>query len=131
LGWENDAVFWAQEGPRDAEWYGINQYFIYTISPKLSAATRIEWLRDDDGVRIAGVGNVVPGKGWPALPGFAGNFYELTLGLNWRPHTNLLVRPEVRWDWYDGTRNLAGELPFDDGSSDHQFTFATDMIVTF
>ncbi len=131
LGWENDAVVWAQQGPRDAEWYGINQYFIYTISPKLSAATRIEWLRDDDGVRIAGVGNLVPGKGWPALPGFAGNFYELTLGLNWRPHPNVLVRPEARWDWYDGTRNLAGELPFDDGSSDHQFTFATDMIVTF
>jgi len=131
LGWENDGVFWVQEGPRDAEWYGINQYFIYALSPKLSMAARIEWLRDDDGVRIAGVGNVVPGKGWPALPGFAGNFYELTLGLNWRPHPNLLVRPEARWDWYEGTTNLAGQLPFDDGSSDHQFTVATDMIFTF
>lgn len=131
LGWENDAVRWAQPAPADAEWYGINQYFIYTISPKLSAAVRVEWLRDDDGVRIAGVGNAVPGKGWSALPGFAGNFYELTLGLNWRPHPNCLLRPEVRWDWYDGSRNLQGQLPFDDGTSDHQFLCATDLIITF
>lgn len=131
LGWENDAVRWAPGAPRDAEWYGINQYFIYTISPKLSAGARIEWLRDDDGVRIAGVGNAVPGKGWSALPGFAGDFYELTLGLNWRPSPNWLIRPEIRWDWYDGTRNLQGQLPFNDGTSDHQFTFATDVILTF
>jgi hypothetical protein len=131
LGWENDAVTWAEAGPRDAEWYGINQYLIYSLSPELSAATRIEWLRDDDGVRVAGVGNLVPGKGWAALPGFAGDFYEWTVGLNWRPTPNWLIRPEIRWDWYDGTRNLQGQLPFDDGSSDHQFTFATDVILTF
>ncbi len=131
LGWEKEAVVWAQPRPQDAEWYGINQYFIYTLSPKLAAAARVEWLRDDDGVRIAGVGNLVPGKGWPALPGFAGDFYELTLGLNWRPAPNWLVRPEVRWDWYDGSRNLQGQLPFDDGSSRHQFTFATDVVLTF
>lgn len=131
LGWENDAVQWAEPAPADAEWYGINQYFIYTISPKLSAALRVEWLRDDDGVRIAGVGNLVPGKGWSALPGFAGDFYELTMGLNWRPHPNCLLRPEVRWDWYDGSRNLQGQLPFDDGSSDHQLTCATDLIISY
>ena len=55
----------------------------------------------------------------------------MTLGLNWRPHPNLVVRPEVRYDWYDGTANVFGKLPYDDGLHSAQFTVATDMIVTF
>jgi len=133
LGIENDAVGRPQQGVRqDAEWYGINQYFLYTINPCWSAGLRFEWLRDDDGARIFGVPNVMPPvRTWPGQPGFAGNFYELTAGLNWRPRPNLLFRPEVRWDWYDGTRNVGGELPFDDGTRDDQFTFAVDMVLTY
>ena len=133
LGTENNAIAPRDQGPRqDAEWYGINQYFLYTINPCWSAGLRFEWLRDDDGARIFGVPNVMPPvRTWPGQPGFVGNFYELTLGLNWRPRPNVLFRPEVRWDWYDGTQNLGGELPFDDGNRDNQFTFALDMIVTY
>jgi len=126
LGVENNAVPVTGE---DGEWYGLNQYFLYTINPCWSANLRFEWLRDDDGVRVAGPGNI-PGVRAFDGRGFAGNFYELTCGLSWRPHANLTVRPEVRWDWYDGLAGPTG-LPFDDGTSDDQFTFAVDAILTY
>jgi hypothetical protein len=53
------------------------------------------------------------------------------LGLNWRPHPNLVVRPEVRYDWYNGSTNEAVKLPYDNGLHSTQFTTAMDMIVTF
>ncbi len=117
-------------GFADADWYSINQHLLYTLSKKWSAGARIEWFRDDDGTRVLGLGNL-DCQGWDGLPGFNGSFTELTLGLNWKPRANILVRPETRWDWYSGSTNLAGELPFDDGTSSSQFTFATDVVVMF
>ncbi len=127
LGYENDGT----PSGDDAEWYGLNQYFLYTINPCWSANLRFEWLRDDDGAKIVGLGAAVPGtRAWTGS-GFAGNFYELTAGVTWRPNANVMVRPEIRWDWYDGLRNGSGQLPFDALSASHQFTFATDVIFTF
>lgn len=120
-------------GDQDAQWYGINQYLLYQLNAKWSAGMRAEWFRDEDGTRVGGLGNF--SRGWMGPGGYAGNFTELTMGLNWRPKANILFRPEVRWDWYDGPASTAGggayPLPFDDGRSSHQFTLATDVIVTF
>jgi hypothetical protein len=115
----------------DAQWYGLCQYFFYTIDPKWSAGMRVEWLRDNDGL-FYGAGNV-PGNGraWQGGPGFAGNWYEITWGLNYRPCGNMVIRPELRYDWYGGTRDLKGDLPYDDGNKSYQFTLAADMIITF
>jgi hypothetical protein len=30
-----------------------------------------------------------------------GDFYEISAGLNWTPSANLMVRPELRYDWAD------------------------------
>ena len=128
LGWANGAG-----ANPDADWYGINQYLMYTLTDKWSAGMRIEWFRDDDGTRVLGLGNL-DAQGWSApsgAPGYSGSFTELTLGLNWKPKSNIFVRPEVRWDWYDGTTNANALLPFDAGNSSSQFTLATDVIVTF
>jgi hypothetical protein len=117
-------------GYQDAEWYSIGQYLLYTLNEKWSAGGRLEWFRDDDGTRVLGLGNL-PARGWGAAPGFNGAFTSLTLGLNWKPRINVLVRPEIRWDWYDGSRNLMGELPFDGGNRSDQFTAAIDAVVMF
>lgn len=109
--------------------YGLDQYLIYTINSKWSAGMRAEWFRDDGGGYVSGVGNL--NNGWTGAPGFDGSFSELTMGLNWRPHPNLVVRPEIRWDWYTGTTNVAGQLPFDDGLRSDQFLFAVDAVFTF
>jgi hypothetical protein len=116
--------------PQDAEWYGLNQYLLYKINDCWAANLRVEWMRDDDGLRIAGPG-IIPGVQAYDGFGFAGNFYNVTAGLNWRPHPNWVIRPEARWDWYDGLRNPLNELPFDGGESDDQFTAAVDAIFTF
>ena len=34
------------------KWYGLDQYLIYTINPKLSVGSRVEWFRDEDGDRV-------------------------------------------------------------------------------
>jgi hypothetical protein len=121
----------------DAEWYTLGQYLEYKISPKWAAGLRFEWMRDDDGFRVGGPAT---NPDFPNLhtwrgAGYAGNFYECTIGLNWRPKKNFVVRPECRWDWYDGARswvpNTAYELPFDDGNRSSQFTFAVDAIWTY
>jgi hypothetical protein len=44
-----------------------------------------------------------------------------------------VVRPEVRWDWYDGLASGVNgrPLPFNDGTEDSQFTAAFDVIFTY
>jgi hypothetical protein len=108
-----------------AQWYGINQYLLYQINCRLSFGARMEWFRDEDGTRVTGLGD-----GNLATGPFLGDFYELTLGLNWRPHGNLTMRPEIRWDWFD--QDGPGRVqPFDAGDKDNQFMFAWDVIMTF
>jgi hypothetical protein len=117
-------------GFEDADWYSIGQYLLYAINEKWSAGARVEWFRDDDGTRVLGAGNL-DAEGWDGLPGFEGSFTSLTMGLNWKPKLNVLVRPEARWDWYDGSTNWGGQLPFDDYTSNDQFTLATDVVIMF
>jgi hypothetical protein len=106
---------------QSAEWYGIDQYLYYELNCNLKVGGRFEWFRDDDGVRV---GLNRPSN--PNKPPFVGNFYSLTLGANWTPMPNLMIRPEVRYDWFDGTG-----VPYDDGNKDSQFTLGMDAILRF
>jgi len=123
-------------GGTQANWYGTCQYLLYSITPKLSAGLRGEWFRDEDGTRVAGPGNIPGVAAWDGR-GFAGSFYEITAGLNWKPRPNLICRPEIRYDWYsgatgfDGTHPAGGALPFGDGNHSTQLLLATDLIVLF
>ena len=117
---------------QDASWYGTEQLFTYKLNPKWSAGLRYEWVRDNDGSRVAGVGNALnTDRGWDGLPGCAGAYNDLSLGLNYRPHPNFVLRPEVRWDWYDGLPNSANQLPFGNHTQRDQFLADVDLIVTF
>jgi hypothetical protein len=123
---DNDPV----NGGNDSEWYGVNQYLFYTVNDCWKLGARMEWFRDDDGTRLSAhhIREVAFG-GAPLLTPAqaAGNYYNITLGANWTPRSNLTVRPEVRWDWSDGT---VGQ-PYDSGTKDSQFTAAFDAIVVF
>jgi hypothetical protein len=77
---------------------GINQYLFYTISPKLAAGVRAEWWKSD-----------------------GASFYEVTYGLNIRPHPNFVLRPEVRHQW-----SPTDALDFEDNN-----IFGIDAYVTF
>ncbi len=131
LGVENNAL----AGGAAADWYGLNQYYIYTLSSQWAACVRAEWFRDQDGVCVTGPGNIPGVRAW-AGHGFEGNFYEVTAGLNWRPHANVTFRPEVRYDCYDGGAGSYGQsnqtgLPFNDGRNSTQFLTAADLILVF
>lgn len=116
----------------DASWYGMDHWLIYKINPKWQAGARFEWVADNDGSRVWGIGNVLgTDRGWNGKPGCAGSYYDLTLGLNYRPHPNFVFRPEVRWDWYGGTPNSLGQLPFNDHTDRNQFLYCMDLIATF
>jgi hypothetical protein len=120
---------------RDGRWYSIVQYLQYDVSPRWSMGLRFEWFRDGDGTRVGGIGSP---HGWelgpnPALNeiGWVGDFYELTAGVHWSPRENILFRPEVRWDWYNGATDAQDRLPYSSGLRRDQFTYALDLIVKF
>lgn len=110
-------------GGGDALWYGIDQYLYYTLTSTQKLGTRFEWFRDEDGTRVGLNRPSNPNK--PPLPG---NFFSWTLGDNWTPSTysNLLVRPELRWDFYDGPAK-----PYDDGAKMYQLLLGFDVIWLF
>ena len=38
---------------------------------------------------------------------FAGDFYDMTFGLNYHPNANVQIRPEIRYDWFIGKISTA------------------------
>lgn len=123
LGNEDNAGWQAGE---DAEWYGFVNYFLYELNPCWSAGLRYEWFSDDDGARVAGLGNP---SGIP-LNAVPSQWQEVSLGLNYKPNANVTVRSEVRWDWADPLINT-NDGPFDDFTGRSQFLWGTDLIVRF
>jgi Putative beta-barrel porin-2, OmpL-like. bbp2 len=87
--------------------FGVNQYLIKTLNDRWGVGGRFEWYQSE-GIFSAAQSDI----------------YALTGGLNYRPHANMLVRPEVRWDFDD---DQVANLP--DG--DEQFAFGVDSIFTF
>jgi hypothetical protein len=109
---------------RNAEWYGVNNYLLAQLTDTIRGGIRWEWFRDDDGARVAAVG-----QGNPAgVGGFAGDFYEVTAGFNWTPMPNMTFRPEMRWDWYDPAAGIAAR-PYNDATQGGMFTSAVDAIL--
>jgi hypothetical protein len=108
-----------------ALWAGIDQYLYYRVSDTWAWGARFEWFQDTDGTRV--------GLARPSNPNrvpLPGNFYSLTIGPNWSPTGNFLMRPAFRWDFfggpYGGTR-----APFNDGVSNQQTMLGFDMIQRF
>jgi hypothetical protein len=94
-------------GATDLKTFGINQYLIKTINDCCSYGARFEWWNRENATNTA-------------------DLYAMTFGLNHRPHANVVIRPELRFDWdNNGTSGLLA------GGSRDQTTFGIDGIVTF
>ncbi|TWT83338.1 hypothetical protein CA13_48030 [Planctomycetes bacterium CA13] len=98
-----------RDDSKQRETFDINQYLIYTVNDCWAFGGRFEWY-NEEGIYSA-VGNDA-------------DIYALTLGANYKPHANVTVRPEIRWDWDDD--QVVG---LEDGDS--QTTFGIDSIFTF
>ena len=94
--------------------FGINQYLIKTVNDCLAYGTRFEWYQSEGVYTPVGVN---------------ADIYALTMGVNYRPHANLVIRPEVRFDWVDGNTQTGGGIT--QSGADNQTTFGIDGIVTF
>lgn len=81
--------------------FGINQYLFYTVNDCLKAGARVEWWKAN------GV-----------------SYHEITGGVNYKPHANVVIRPEIRYQWSPAAANPVG-IP------DQQTIFGIDTILTF
>jgi len=116
LGYQERGVAFSQ---RTAKWYGINQYLITDVTDCLSAGSRFEWFRDHNNARILGFADD------------GANYFNFTVGLDWRPTTKIVIRPELRWDWSNVTPPFGLKGVYDDFSDKNQFTLGTDVILSF
>lgn len=108
-------------GGERADFFGIDRYVFVDLTEDWKLAGRFEWFKDEEGTRV---GLARPSN--PNTPPFIGDFYSISAGLNWKPCGNFIVRPEMRFDWFDGNAQ-----PFDDGSDDSQVLLGFDAIVMF
>ena len=70
-----------QQGPEHTDTIGVNQYLFYWFNDCLGLGGRAEWWKSDQG-------------------GFGSDsYYEITGGVNYKPMANLVIRPEVRYQW--------------------------------
>ncbi|MEO6561940.1 MAG: porin [Nitrosospira sp.] len=131
--------------PKNAEWYSINTHLYYDLLNDLSIGIRGEWFRDRDGFRVFSPFRVLAATDSTGSS-FAGNFaptaapadyYEVTLGMNWKPARRLKIdwkpmqklniRPNIRYDRADGINQ--SYRPFDNRKD--QFLFSLDAMIPF
>jgi hypothetical protein len=87
-----------------ANWLGIINYLSYDFTPRLTGNVRLEFFDDPQGQRT----------------GFEGLYTALTAGLTFRPLRDVIIRPEVRYDYNSDSR------PFEDKHG--LFTAAVEVI---
>jgi hypothetical protein len=100
--------------PRDATWFSFGNWFLYQFHPKITGVWRSEVFWDPQGARTQ---KMVDGQ-------FVGDrFYEQTLGLIYKPHPNLWIRPEARYDWSQY------HAAYNDDTRKSQLTLAVDAVL--
>jgi hypothetical protein len=87
---------------------GLIQYGFYDLTPKVKAGARMEWYKAD-----------------------GTSYYTLTGGINYKPHPNLIIRPEIRYMWSPGNHQIYTGAGGFSGNIYNQTVYAADFIVTF
>ncbi len=105
-----------QDGTDWRQSSGFTNYFLYDLNRDYSAGLRFEYWRVE-GAKFVDSGDPQ-------------NVYMLTLGLNCRPTTDLIIRPEVRWDWSHQENGMA-QLNLNEEGESSQATFGIDAILKF
>ncbi|MCC7476663.1 MAG: porin [Pirellulales bacterium] len=99
----------ASENFGEALSYGINNYLFYTINDCWKWGTRAEWWKSDQAT------------------GQTTSFYEVATGLNYKASANLLIRPEVKFNWTPSEDAYTAAT----GGDFNDTLFGVDAIYTF
>jgi hypothetical protein len=94
-----------------ADWGGLGAWGTYDFTDKVELALRADWVKDKYGVRTpvssaAPGGNVTTAASFSSVPK---ELYSLTATLNYKPVTNLQIRPELRLDAADSSTAFNGK----------------------
>ena len=129
FGYEDNAkwisIFPDERGP--ARWISVAQYLQWEFNNQWAFGVRGEWFRDDGHSRIFDMPLNF------AESSVSGNdFFEITLGVNWKPTRFVTIRPEIRYDWSNTRiRNLDGTAIGMFNGDREMFSFAVDAVVRF
>lgn len=91
---------------------GLNSYMFYTCNERLSFGSRTEWWKGDSLTGYAPHGGTLPAGGG------SHSYYASTYGMNYKINSNLIMRPEYRYDY-------SPAVDYEQG------TFAVDFVATF
>ncbi|MEM7475261.1 MAG: outer membrane beta-barrel protein [Planctomycetota bacterium] len=97
----------------ERETLDINNYLLVSLTDNVTWGNRFEYYNIDD--RMGGHNDI----------------YQFTTGFNLGLSENLLLRPEVRWDWDKDSTGVAATSPAGLELGSSQTTFGGDMILTF
>jgi hypothetical protein len=89
---------------------GFSHYLFYTVNDCWKLGGRLEWWKSN---------NVVLGDDI--------SFYDVAFGVNYRPDANLVIRPEVRYDWTPAADVVNAAV----GENYNQTWLGVDAILTF
>ncbi len=127
--------------PGLVQWYSFVNAFFWKFNDRWMGGLRIEYFRDNNGAVVTAPIRNVSEAGNPGYwsDGFAGNFWDLTVGLNWYPNANWMIRPELRYDWFspntpDTPRPFGGPLGQRIGAAGSrldQFYAGADVVFQF
>ena len=101
--------------PYGVKFYGVNQYLLYCLNDNWSIGTRVEWFR---------------GEFHSGLVSESFSATGATFGVNYKPTENIVVRPEIRWDSWNGDPQALSYV-FDNFSRSSQFSGGFDCIIMF
>jgi hypothetical protein len=108
LSWDLEVLYGFTSNVPDtgfANWFGVVNYLTYEFTPRLSGTVRLEFFDDFQGQRT----------------GFEGLYTTLTAGLSFKPRKDIIIRPELRYDYNAESR------PFEDKHG--LFTAGVDVIL--
>jgi hypothetical protein len=80
----------------NSTWYGVNVGLRRKIFDNLHFNARAEWFTDENAAHVL----------WGSVGAGGGDVYAFTANLSWEPIPFLNIRPEIRYDVYDGAGDL-------------------------